>query len=47
MRLANRFRPQHVVNRTTRANSKKNSKRLAANYAVLAALAAADSKSKK
>ncbi|WP_407427762.1 hypothetical protein [Treponema sp.] len=47
MRLANRFRPQHVVNKTTKVNSKKNAKRLAANYAVLASLAATSSKSKK
>jgi hypothetical protein len=45
MRLARRFRPL-VSNKTTRVNSKKNSKRLAANYALIAALAA-DSKSKK
>jgi len=42
MRLANRFRPQKVYNRTTKANCKKNAKRLAANYAVLKALAEAD-----
>ena len=46
MRLARRFRPL-VSNKTTRANSKKQSKRLAANYALLTALAATDSKSKK
>lgn len=38
MRLAERFRPQHVVNKTTKANSKKNAKRRAANYAVIQAL---------
>lgn len=42
MRLANRFRPQKVYNRTTKANIKKNAKRVAANYAVLKALAEAD-----
>ncbi len=47
MRLANRFRPQRVVNCTTKANSKKNNKRIAANYALLAAHDAADSKAKK
>ena len=46
MRLANRFRPQKVYNRTTKANSKKNAKRVAANLALLAALAAADKASK-
>ncbi|MBQ9207494.1 MAG: hypothetical protein IJ158_12405 [Treponema sp.] len=46
MRLARRFRPLSS-NKTTRANSKKNSKRLAANYALLASLAASTSKSKK
>ena len=45
MRLARRFRPL-VSNKTTRANSKKNLKRLNANYALLASLAATDSKSK-
>ena len=39
MRLARRFRPL-TSNKTTRANSKKQSKRLAANYALIAALAA-------
>lgn len=48
MRLANRFRPQRVINATTRVNSKKNAKRLAANYALLKELAAADApKAKK
>lgn len=46
MRLARRFRPLKS-NKTTRANSKKNAKRIAANYAVLAAVTAADSKSNK
>ena len=46
MRLANRFRPQTVYNRTTKANSKKNAKRVAANIALFAALAAADKASK-
>ena len=45
MRLARRFRPL-VSNKTTRANSKKQAKRLAANYAFLAALAATGSKNK-
>ncbi|MBQ0052021.1 MAG: hypothetical protein KBT11_08155 [Treponema sp.] len=46
MRLANRFRPQHVVNRTTKANSTKNAKRISANQALLKALAEADKSSK-
>lgn len=45
MRLARRFRPL-TSNKTTRVNSKKQAKRLAANYALIAALAAADSKNK-
>ena len=44
MRLARRFRPL-TSNKTTRANSKKQAKRLAANYALIATLAA-DSKNK-
>lgn len=46
MRLANRFREQKVYNKTTRANCKANAKRIEANRALLAALAAADKKSK-
>ncbi len=46
MRLANRFRPQKVYNKTTKANSKKNAKRGEANRAILAAHAAADKKAK-
>ena len=45
MRLARRFRPL-TSNKTTRANSKKQAKRLAANYALITALAASDSKNK-
>lgn len=41
MRLANRFRPQKVVNKTTKANTKKNAKRIANNYAVLKAVSEA------
>ena len=37
MRLARRFRPL-VSNKTTKANTKKNAKRIAANYAVLKAV---------
>ncbi len=44
MRLANRFRPQRVVNRTTKANMKKRGQRIAANRALLKALAEADNK---
>lgn len=46
MRLARRFRPLKS-NKTTRANSKKQAKRLAANYAIIAALRAELSESKK
>ncbi len=43
MRLARRFRPL-VSNKTTRANSKKNAKRIAANHAFIKALSEADTK---
>ena len=39
MRLAQRFRPR-VSTKLTRANGKKQAKRVAANYALIAALAA-------
>lgn len=45
MRLAQRFRP-YVSSKLKRANSKKNAKRIAANHALLKALAAADSQAK-
>ncbi|MBR4630431.1 MAG: hypothetical protein IKO57_08330 [Treponema sp.] len=46
MRLAQRFRPR-VSTKLSRANGKKAAERIAANYALLNKLAAADSKSKK
>ncbi|MDY2843400.1 MAG: hypothetical protein SOT81_05385 [Treponema sp.] len=46
MRLANRFRPQKVVNKLTKRNVRKQHKRIAANHAILVALAAEDKSSK-
>jgi len=46
MRLARRFRPI-TSNKTTRANSKKQAKRIAENYSVIRAMEEAASKSKK
>lgn len=43
MRLARRFRPLRT-NKLIRANSRKNAKRISANYALLKAHAEADSK---
>ncbi len=43
MRLAMRFRNDRVT-KTQRVNAKKNSKRIAANHAVIKALAAKESK---
>jgi len=45
MRLARRFRPLRT-SKLIRANTKKNAKRVAANIALLKALAAADKSSK-
>ena len=44
MRLAERFRPQHVVNKTTKVNSKKKAKMIADNLALIAALSAKKAK---
>ena len=44
MRLANRFRPQQVVNKTTKVNFKKNAKRVAENKALVKALLEAANK---
>ena len=42
MRLANRFRPQRVVNKTTKVNAKKRGKRIAATRELVKALEASN-----